>query len=59
MYIYIINLIKKKWGLNTFLVLEFWKLYFLIPEFQFASQIVSPFWKKTKLVPQSSFPSKN
>jgi hypothetical protein len=22
-------------GLNTYLVLEFWKLYFWIPEFQF------------------------
>jgi hypothetical protein len=38
--------------------LEFWKLYFLIPEFQFASQMVPQFWEKTELVPQLSFPSK-
>jgi hypothetical protein len=41
------------------MVPEFWILYFLIPEFQFASQIVPTFWENAKLVHQSSFPSKN
>jgi hypothetical protein len=35
-------------GLNTFLVPEFWKLYFLVPEFQFASQMIHQFWEMTE-----------
>jgi hypothetical protein len=46
-------------GLNTFLVPEFSQLYFLVIEFQFASQIIPQFWKKIKLVPRLSFSSKN
>jgi hypothetical protein len=41
------------------MVTEFWKLYFLVPEFQFVSQMVHLFMKNTKLVSQLSFPSKN
>jgi hypothetical protein len=33
----------KKKGLSTPLVPKFWKFYFLVPEFQFASQIISQF----------------
>lgn len=32
---------------------------FLVPEFQFASQMVLSFKKKIKLIHRSSFPSKN
>jgi hypothetical protein len=32
---------------------------FLVPEFQFTSQMVLSFWKKIKLIHQSSFLSKN
>jgi hypothetical protein len=38
---------------------EFYKLYFLVLEFQFASQMVPQFWEKTELVPRLSFSSKN
>jgi hypothetical protein len=47
LFIYLFFILKSvnssfniKKGLNTFLVLEFWKLYFLITEFQFASQMI-------------------
>jgi hypothetical protein len=35
-------------GLNTFLVPEFWKFYFLVPKFQFASQMIPQFWEMTE-----------
>jgi hypothetical protein len=35
------------------------KLYFLVPQFQFASHMVFKFCKKTELVPLLVFPSKN
>jgi len=46
-------------GLNILLVPEFWQLYFLVFEFQFALQMVPQFLKKIELVPQSNFLSKN
>jgi hypothetical protein len=52
-------MMKKKKGLNTFLVIEFRQLYFLVLDFQFALQMVPQFWDKTKLIPQLSFLSKN
>jgi hypothetical protein len=35
-------------GLNNFLVPEFWKFYFLVSEFQFASEMIPQFWKMTE-----------
>jgi hypothetical protein len=51
-------LLIKKLRVKYILVIEFWKLYFLVSEFQFALQMVPQFWKKTKLVFQLSFPLK-
>jgi hypothetical protein len=46
---------EKRRRLKTYLLHVVKKIYFLVPQFQFASQMVPKIWKKKDLVPPSIF----